>query len=168
MEKKKKEEKYSNWRTKRRKPSPLFIQTEAEKFYCPTISHHYRRLSSKNFLHFRDIIYDNKVCLICVPTRKKKEKRKRNSRRRCFTFFSVRFFERNRHSHCISRHVSPQDPFPVLVSPTIDQAFYVFFSFFFYYFPFLSIALRNNCYLDSTTVGEELFAKHRDVRVHKY
>lgn len=102
MEKKKKEEKYSNWRTKRRKPSPLFIQTEAEKFYCPTISHHYRRLSSKNFLHFRDIIYDNKVCLICVPTRKKKEKRKRNSRRRCFTFFSVRFFERNRHSQTVS------------------------------------------------------------------
>ena len=55
--------------------------------------------------------------------RKKKKKKERVSQV-FHLFFSIRFFERNRHSHCVSRHVSPQDPFPVLTSPTsIEEAF---------------------------------------------
>ena len=64
-----------------RKPSPFsFIQTEREILLSHNQAPLYVGEGSKNFLHFRDIVHDNKVCLICVPTKKKKKEKKRKKK----------------------------------------------------------------------------------------
>lgn len=95
------------------------------------------------------------------PNEKKERKKKKELASQVFhLFFGSIFRTEQTLALYLPTRVTARSISGSHVSPTIDQAFYVFFSFFFYYFPFLSIALRNNCYLDSTTVGEELFATY--------